>query len=232
MGILSKGTDVQTVLYVYFSAAFTLMISVFHYKKFLRKHDDFRSFLQYFVCFFLMFLAFPVLIIVLVSGEPIRFLSSNGLTFGRSQKGLLWTVISIPAALVAAFIGSRDPVMKAHYPLSKQAFSNAKKFVFFEICYIVLYYLPWEFVYRGILFFPLIPAIGLVPALALQTLISTLYHVGHPNMEIFASLGAGFLLGFIAYATGSFLYTAFIHALAGVSHDVFLYVRRRPGSKV
>ncbi|MDP2914342.1 MAG: CPBP family intramembrane metalloprotease [Candidatus Aminicenantes bacterium] len=225
MGLLSSGTDILTALYVYLAAAFVLMITVFHHKTLLRKYGDYQAFLRYFGFFFVMFFALPVLIILLSSAEPGTFLASCGFTFGRSQKGLLFMGLSVPIALIAAFIGSRDPVMRAQYPFSKEACSNPKRFVFFEICYLVLYYLPWEFLYRGVLFFPLIPALGLVPALVVQTLISTLHHFGHPDSEIFAALGAGFIFGLIAYATGSFLYTVFIHALVGIGNDTFLYLR-------
>ena len=225
MDLLSSGADVQAVLYVYLSAAFALMITVLHHRRLLKKSGDYHAFLRYFAFFFALFFALPVLIVFTASADPGAFLASCGFTFGRSQKGFLFMGLSVPVALIAAFIGSRDPVMKAQYPFSKEACSNPKRFVFYEICYLVLYYLPWEFLYRGVLFFPLIPAIGLVPALAVQTLISTLYHFGHPDSEILAALGAGFIFGLIAYATGSFFYTVFIHALVGIGNDMFLYLR-------
>jgi len=71
----------------------------------------------------------------------------------------------------------------------------------------------------------LIPAVGLVPALSVQTIISTLHHFGHPPSEIFAALGAGFVFGLIAYYTGSFFYTIFLHALTGVATDFFIFRR-------
>jgi len=132
----------------------------------------------------------------------------------------------VPVALAAGFIGSRDPAMQAQYPFSKEACADPGVFVRFEIAYFVLYYLPWEFVFRGLLFFPLVPTVGFIPALALQTIISTLYHFGHPSSEIFAALGAGVIFGLIAYATGSIFYTAIIHAAVGIGNDVFLYLRR------
>ena len=115
--------------------------------------------------------------------------------------------------------------MKAQYPFSKEACAGLKKFVIYETCYLGLYYLPWEFLFRGLLFFPLIPAIGLLPAVAVQTTISTIYHFGHPDAEIFAALGGGIVFGLIAQATGSFLYTFIIHSLAGIATDSFLYFR-------
>ena len=131
MGLLNSGADVQAVLYVYLAVAFALMITVFHHKTLLRKSGDYQAILRYFAFFFALFFALPVLIVLLASADPWGFLASCGFTFGRSQKGLLFMGLSVPIALIAAFIGSRDPVMKVQYPFSKEACSNPKKFVFY-----------------------------------------------------------------------------------------------------
>jgi membrane protease YdiL (CAAX protease family) len=131
-----------------------------------------------------------------------------------------------PLAVLAGFIGSRDARLRRFYPFSKSACRSARTFIVFEAAYLFLYYAAWEFYYRGILFFPLIPVLGLVPALALQTIVSTLHHLGHPPSELFASLAAGVVFGLIAYFTGSFLYTIFLHGLTGISTDTFIFLRR------
>jgi membrane protease YdiL (CAAX protease family) len=115
------------------------------------------------------------------------------------------------------------------YPLAKAACDGARTFVGYEISYLVLYYLPWEWVFRGVLFLPLVPAIGLIPSLAVQTAVSTLLHIGHPDAEVFGAAGAGLAFGLVAYFTGSFLYPLVLHAATGIATDTFLYVRRRQG---
>jgi membrane protease YdiL (CAAX protease family) len=120
--------------------------------------------------------------------------------------------------------------MQKMYPFAKAAGGSVRIFVGYELSYLFLYYLPWEFVFRGVLFLPLVPAVGLVPALAIQTVISTLLHIGHPDTEIFAAAGAGLVFGAIAYATGSFLYTFILHAATGIATDTFLFLRRRRGN--
>ncbi len=225
MGLSSSAAGARDILYVYLAIAFPLMMTFFHYRALLKKRGDYQAFLLYFAAFFAFFLAVPVLIILIAAPGPLAFLVSVGLTAGRVGKGLIFTAAAVPIALLAAFVGSRDPVMKAQYPFSKEACASLKRFVFYEASYLLLYYLSWEFLFRGVLFFPLVATVGLVPALAVQTIISTVYHFGHPDSEIFAALGAGFVLGLIAYATGSFLYTFVIHALVGIADDSFLYYR-------
>lgn len=197
----------------------------FHYRQFLKKRDDFRAFLGYFVAFFCLFLVIPCFIIVLLSPEPLLFLKEAGVSLGNVKRGMLIGVAGAPAAVVAGFIGSRDARLRRFYPFSKAACRSPTTFIAFEAAYLFLYYVAWEFFYRGILFFPLIPALGLIPALALQTVVSTLHHLGHPPSELFASLGAGVVFGLIAYLTNSFLYTVFLHALTGISTDTFIYYR-------
>lgn len=200
-------------------------MSFFHYRRFLRRGDDLRAFLSYFVIFFCLFLVIPCLIIVFLSPEPLLFLKKAGLTLGNTGRGLIIAVAGAPLAVLSGYIGSRDDRLRRFYPFSKVACRSQRTFIAFETAYVFLYYVSWEFLYRGILFFPLIPILGLVPALALQTIVSMLHHAGHPPSEIFASLAAGVVFGLIAYFTGSFLYTIFLHALTGVSTDTFIYRR-------
>jgi len=107
--------------------------------------------------------------------------------------------------------------------------TDGRTFAAYELSYLFLYYLPWESVFRGVLFLPLVPAIGLLPALALQTIVSTFLHIGHPDPEVLAAAAAGLAFGLIAYYTGSFLYPLVIHATSGIALDTFIFLRRRRG---
>jgi membrane protease YdiL (CAAX protease family) len=225
MGLSSSGPGAANILYVYLAVAFPLMMTVFHHRTLLKKRGDYQGSLLYFAAFFVLFFAVPMLIVAVAAASPRNFLASVGLAAGRAGTGLVFIAIAVPVALLAAVIGSRDPVIRAQYPFSKEACLDLKRFVRYEIAYLCLYYLPWEFLFRGILFFPLIPAVGLVPALVLQTIISTVYHLGHPDTEIYAAAAGGFIFGLIAYATGSFLYTVIIHALFGIALDSVLCYR-------
>ncbi len=208
-------------------------MTFFHYRRFLKRGDDFPAFLGYFGIFFCLFLVIPCLIIAMLSPEPLLFLEASGLSLGNSGRGLMILVAGAPLAVLAGFIGSRDPRLRRFYPFSKGACRSQKTFIAFETAYLLLYYVAWEFFYRGILFFPLIPVLGLVPALAIQTIVSTLHHLGHPPSELCASLAAGIVFGLIAYLTGSFLYTIVLHGLTGISTDTFIfrgeYLRKRQG---
>jgi membrane protease YdiL (CAAX protease family) len=166
----------------------------------------------------------------MLAPEPRLFLREVGFSPGNWGRGLAVCAIGAPLAVLSGFIGSRNAELRRFYPLSKIACRTRGRFVAFEAAYLFLYYVAWEFLYRGLLFFPLIPSLGLVPALALQTIVSTLHHAGHPQPEILASLAAGFIFGLVAYYTGSFFYPVFLHALTGISTDTFIYVRDHRGA--
>lgn len=222
------GSDLVTALItVEVSLALTLLATVLHFRRLRRVRRDLEAVLLYFIFFFALLLAIPCLITILAASQPSVALSSLGLTLGRTRLGLFILAAGIPVAIVSGFIGSRDPEMQRLYPFSKKACTNLATFMLYETSYLILYYLAWEFAFRGLLFFPFIPAIGLLPALAVQTIVSTLYHIGHPDSEVFAAFGAGFVFGLIAYATHSILYTTVLHAAAGISTDTFLYFRTR-----
>jgi membrane protease YdiL (CAAX protease family) len=219
--------DVRGVLYVYLAFAFVPMMTVFHHRTLRAKHGDFRGAMLYFAAFFALFLAVPLAIILAGAARPGDVLASFGVAAGHAGTGLLLTAIGVPLALAAGFIGSRDPALREQYPFSKGACSGTRRFALYEGAYLALYYVPWEFLFRGVLFLPLVPLVGLVPALAVQTIASTLYHFGHPASEIISAAAAGFVFGLISYATGSIFYTVVLHATVGIATDTFICVRRR-----
>ncbi len=185
----------------------------------------------YFLAVFGLLLLLPGLLVFATAARPLEAFAAFGWTFGRIGLGAVLTLCGLPLAILAGLVGSRDPALQKMYPFAKAAGADRRTFAGYELSYVVLYYLPWESVFRGVLFLPLVPAIGLVPALAVQTIISTLLHIGHPDAEIFAAAAAGLAFGLIAYFTGSFFYPFVLHASAGVATDTFLFLRRRKAGR-
>jgi len=214
------------LIYLELAAAMTLLATVLHFRSLGRKTGDLQAVRLYFVFFFGLMLAGPGLIALAAAPDPAALLRSFGWTFGRPRLGAILTLAGLAPAILSGFIGSRDPEMRKMYPFAKGALAGSRTFAGYEACYLFLYYLPWESVFRGALFLPLVPAVGLIPALALQTTISTLLHIGHPKTEVFAAAGAGLVFGLVAWATGSFFYTFLLHAATGIATDTFIFLRR------
>lgn len=213
------------ILLAYESVALTLFKTAFGLKRFRQTcGDDLRAVRRYFLSLFVLGLALPLAAVLILAAKPSEILSGLGLRFGNAKLGLILVLAAVPVAWLAGKIGSRDPVMRAFYPFSKKALSGRKTFLGYEAGYFLFYYTSWEFIFRGVLFFPVAASAGLLPALAVSTIASTLFHIGHPDTEIVAALGAGFIFGFIAWQTGSFLYLIPIHAFIGISTDAHLYL--------
>lgn len=185
--------------------------------------------LLYFVLFFLFLLAVPVFVILLVESRPQLVLASFGVRFGNYRIGLPLMLVGLPVAVLVGYLASRRPEIKDWYPFSKDFCTRGTSFVAYELGYIFLYYTTWEFLYRGLLFFPLLSSIGFLPAMAITTALSTFHHIGHPKSEIVAALVGGVLFSVIALYTHSMLYPFVFHAMAGASLDTFLCLRKFRG---
>lgn len=217
------------LLYLEVLAALVLLATRLHFRRWRGTPREAAAVRRYFLAFFVLLLALPCLIVALTAARPAAALASFGWTFGRAGRGALLTAAGLPLAWLAGRIASRDPAMRRMYPLAKDACAGRGPFLRYELSYLVFYYLPWESVFRGALFLPLIPVLGLLPALAVQTAVSTLLHVGHPAAEVRAAAGAGLAFGLIAFFTGSFIYTLVLHAATGLATDALICRGARSG---
>jgi membrane protease YdiL (CAAX protease family) len=212
----------------YLALAFTLLVSCCGHRFLTRQFGEYSGFLLYFMAFFLLLFLIPLLGIILLAPAPLQTIMRCGLEPSHPGRSLVLLALGLPLAILAGFIGSRDPRMQRQYPFAKSACRSPKSFLIFEGAYLIFYYLPWEFVFRGLLFFPLLARTDLWTALAVQTIISTLLHIGHPESELWAALGAGFVFGLAAWWSGSILATWVIHAVTGIATDSFLYRFHHP----
>jgi membrane protease YdiL (CAAX protease family) len=147
-------------------------------------------------------------------------LPSLGLKAGEWKWGL---AVSLPPAVLVfpLFWFGQQPEagLCEVYPLSSFAGASLGAFLAWSTCYLV-YYIAWEGLFRGVIQLGLGQRFGLVPAMLLQTALSTLLHAGGPELETLAALVAGPVLGLIAVRTGSIFYPLLIHFAAGVATDL------------
>ncbi|MGA2671293.1 MAG: CPBP family intramembrane glutamic endopeptidase, partial [Dehalococcoidia bacterium] len=73
-----------------------------------------------------------------------------------------------------------------------------------------LYMFAWEFLFRGYMLFGLEKSIG-KGAIFVQAIPFVLLHFGKPFLETLACIPGGFILGYVAYRTRSFLPCFIIH---------------------
>lgn len=213
------------ILLPYLMVALTLAASLLHHRRLKSLLGDRRGMRVYFWTFFALFLVVPSIIIAAVEPRPLATFASFGVQPGNWRLGLLFVGIAIPVVTYLCWNYSKDPGLKVQYPFSRDACANDRTFAFFELGYAGLYFSAWEYLYRGLLFFPLAHVLGFLPAMAITTALSTLHHIGHPDWEIIGAMAGGVLFSLAAFLTGSVFYSFAIHVMLGVGDDIFIYRR-------
>lgn len=147
-------------------------------------------------------------------------LSTFGTTWGERKTGLIIVAAFVPVIGIL-FINSKDPVMIQTYPLTKDILSSWSFFLFYELLYIVFYYIPYEFFFRGVLQLGLSRHWNKWNSILFVTILTTALHATKPLPEIAGAAFAGFFLGYVAEKTKSWFYVFLIHIITGVSTDIF-----------
>jgi hypothetical protein len=233
--IVAQFRDPSVALFSILAVSFTLLASFLNYRNLKKRFtSDYPALLTYFGFFFLLLFAVPLAYLLLVGRAAGLTPAMLGLKLGNWRVGLVSCLVAVPLILITLSNSARDPVIRAWYPFSKDATTSIRRFVVYEAAYILLYYLAWDFAFRGLIQFSLVRLLpaglpGTIVAIMAQTLLSTVYHLGHPDSEIWGAFAVGIIFGVITAVTGSILYSFVIHALIGAGNDVYIYAAgRRP----
>ncbi len=171
--------------------------------------------------FTITFVAFglaPALLAETVLGKsPLRL----GLGAGDVTRALRIFAIGVPLALAAGYLGSRSPAVTAVYPLGGPVPPEVGYFALHATLYLI-YYLGFEYLFRGFLLLGTQDAIGPIAANLLQACLATAFHFGKPGMEMAAVFPASILFGWATLRTGSIWCALAVHWVVGVSLDWFL----------
>ena len=168
-------------------------------------------------CFVLLGMV-PALIVKLVFREN---LADYGVRLGNRVRTIRSFVLMAPVMLIVALVASRRPAFAAEYPLNRSAGTSAAMFGF-HACTYMLFYLGWEFHFRGFVQHGLRSTVGAAHAVLIQVLASTMVHLGRPAAETYGALLVGLLWGLLAFRTRSLLSGLLQHALLGISLDFFI----------
>jgi membrane protease YdiL (CAAX protease family) len=167
---------------------------------------------------FLLLAVIPVLIVKLGFRER---LADYGVQLGNRKRTLRTILMLGPAFVLGGYIASQDPELAGRFPINPQAGVSAGAFALHAATYL-LFYLGWEFYFRGFLQFGLRHALGDVHTVLVQVLASTLSHIGDPASEVYGAIFGGMLWGMLAFRTRSLLSGLVQHYLLGVSLDWFV----------
>jgi len=180
---------------------------------------DFWQYIWQFCMALLLFLIVPMLLIKYYFKEKQR---DYGFQWGDKKFNLIWTLIGL--ALLPAFFFLKDPDLLHEYPLTTLVRDDIQLFVIFNLVYII-YYIGYEFIFRAYLQFGLkregMTKLGILLIIIIQTIITTLFHIGKPLTEIVAALAVAPLFGYLTLRGKSFLWPVLIfHYLIGVVQNI------------
>lgn len=149
-------------------------------------------------------------------------LSELGLGAGDARFGakllLLIPIMVLPLTYVAS--GMAD--VRGEYPMCRLLYARRDLVIWYELAYVAVFYTAWEFYFRGFLLFGLKDELGAMNAVLIQTMASSLLHIGKPEGEILGAIPIGLLFGWFALRTRSIWYGWAVHASIGVLTDLFI----------
>jgi hypothetical protein len=155
---------------------------------------------------FLMFII-PVLIIVLVfRSKPSKFGFQKGDVKFGVYSSLLFFVVMVPVLWI---VSGSESFARAYPQAGHQVRDDISVLLYYEL-FVGFYMLAWEFFWRGYVLFGLKEKFGYY-AIFVQMIPFFILHRGKPEIEVFASIFAGLILGYQALRANSFIYGFFLH---------------------
>jgi len=126
-----------------------------------------------------------------------------GIRIGQWKPSIILTAVCLAAMALILYGASKTPEFRSYYHM--YAIDWPELLVNHS-----LYMFGWEFLFRGYMLFGLEKSIG-KSAIFVQAIPFVLLHLGKPFLETLACIPGGFILGYVAYRTRSFLPCFIIH---------------------
>jgi membrane protease YdiL (CAAX protease family) len=186
----------------------------------LGPHDEstaWAAFYHFGSCF-VLFAVIPALTVKFVFRER---LADYGVRIGNRVLLVRSLLIIVPGIVLVAYLASKSPAMLKEYPINRSAGATPSMFGL-HACTYALFYLGWEFYFRGFVQYGLRDKLGTANALGVQVIASTLLHIGKPWGETFGAIAGGILWGILAFRTRSLLSGLVQHFLLGLLLDYFI----------
>ena len=186
---------------------------------------DAGAYFYWYACCFLMLMVVPLIVVAL---NPNDRVADYGLGLGNWKLGFSLSGVFIVIMLIVLWVFfAKIPEVQEYYPLFNRATKSWELFLYYELMY-ALYFVAWEFMFRGYMTFGLEKVIGKW-AIFVQAMPFMILHFGKPSLEALSSIFGGMLLGWLALRTRSFWYGVFIHATMACALDFMVGVPRLMG---
>jgi membrane protease YdiL (CAAX protease family) len=126
-----------------------------------------------------------------------------GIRIGRWKSSIILTLVCLAAMALILYEAGKMPEFRSYYHRNAIDWSEL-------LLNAALYMFAWEFLLRGYMLFGLEKSIG-KSAIFVQAIPFVLLHLGKPFLETLFCIPGGFIFGYVAYRTRSFLPCFMIH---------------------
>ena len=127
-------------------------------------------------------------------------------------------VITLIIIITAFYSGHEDNTR--NYPQIRHK-SWSVSLIFLNILTWTLYLAGYEFLFRGILIFTLLPSLGLPATVLINAAIYSFAHFYKGRKEMIAAIPFGLLLAYVTATTQSLWFAFFFHITLALSNDFF-----------
>jgi membrane protease YdiL (CAAX protease family) len=173
---------------------------------------------------------FPtVLALVFLPGYRLR---DFGLAYipETAMTSLIWTGVLGVIVFLLVHRNAKKPETLAHYPQIRAKVWTKKRMLQYATGWIV-YLLGYEMLFRGVLLFPLAAAIGVYPAIAVNTALYSAIHLPYGIQQAIGAIPLGIILCLLTLATGT-LWVAFaVHVIMALTNS-FTALYHHPDMKI
>ncbi|MCD4657854.1 MAG: CPBP family intramembrane metalloprotease [Planctomycetes bacterium] len=144
-----------------------------------------------------------------------------GLKLGDFKNWVPITALFILIMLPVFYYVAHSDAFKNSYPSDYSARDSIEVFWIITFSYLV-YFLGWEFIFRGYFLMALKDRIGVVPAILFQMIPFAAMHINKPPLEAMSSIVGGVVLGILVIRVRSFWPCIIIHWVLHASINYFV----------
>jgi len=148
-------------------------------------------------------------------------LEEYGIKIRKPLISLLIALLGILFVTPFTYFGAKNRDFISVYPFVKNSFGSIENFAIAEFFYF-LYYIGYEFFFRGFLFMGIRKHIGDWEAMGVSLMATVLLHVDRPEGEMAMAILAGIVFPIIVKKMKTLWPVILIHAYTGISLDYWI----------
>ena len=209
------------ILYVIFSSLALFFIIQANKKRETAKNA--RPVILIRLCGIILFGIIPLIFLWILPGYTI---SQLGLNMNRFAGSLIWIVILGVFLISMNFFLTRNPKSLKNYPQIRKKSWNHNLVLINTLSW-AGYLFAYEFMFRGLLLFPLVNHLGIVTAIIINTILYSATHFYKGLQEVIGAIPLGIVLCLLTIEYGNIWIAFFAHLCLALSCEYFALFRQQ-----